>query len=90
MTGLSASVELSAEAMERAEERLSEIRRLKRKYETDVPGLLATLAELNRERERLEGAREEENRLREQLRREEEECVRFASEVGKKRSYNFV
>jgi DNA repair protein RecN (Recombination protein N) len=85
VTGLSASVDLSAEAMDRTEERLSEIRRLKRKYETDVPGLLTTLAELNSERERLEGAREEENRLREQLRREEEECVRFASELGKKR-----
>ena len=85
VTGLSASVELSSESMERVEERLSEIRRLKRKYETDVPGLLTTLAELETERERLEGAREEENRLREQMRKEERDGVRFASELGRKR-----
>jgi DNA repair protein RecN (Recombination protein N) len=71
---------------EQAEERLSEIRRLKRKYGTDVPGLLAMLEEVRAERERLEGALEEERRLREELRRLEEEAVRAASELGRKRS----
>ncbi|HEU5361303.1 MAG TPA: DNA repair protein RecN [Candidatus Deferrimicrobiaceae bacterium] len=81
----SAGVDLSAEAMGRAEERLSEIRRLKRKYGTDVPGLVAALATIRAERERLEGALEEEKRLREQVRAQEEEGVREASELGRKR-----
>ena len=85
LSGLSAAVDLSAESMERAEERLSEIRRLKRKYGTDVPGLLAMLSELREERERLEGALEEERRLRELLRKEEDEAVRAATELGRKR-----
>ncbi len=85
LAGLSTTVDLSAEAMERAEERLSEIRRLKRKYGTDVPGLLATLGEIRAERERLEGALEEAKRLRERLREEEEEGVRAASELSRKR-----
>ena len=85
LSGLSAAVDLSAESMERAEERLSEIRRLKRKYGTDVPGLLAMLSELREERERLEGALEEERRLRELLRKEEDEAVRAATELGGKR-----
>jgi len=85
LSGLSAAVDLSAEAMERAEERLSEIRRLKRKYGTDVPGLLAMLEEFRGERERLEGALEEERRLRELLRKEEDEAVRAATELGRKR-----
>jgi len=85
LSGLSAAVDLSAESMERAEERLSEIRRLKRKYGTDVPGLLAMLSELRGERERLEGALEEERRLRELLRKEEDEAVRAATELGRKR-----
>jgi DNA repair protein RecN (Recombination protein N) len=85
VSGMSAAVDLSAEAVERAEERLSEIRRLKRKYGTDVPGLLAVLAEIRAERESLEGVREEEKRLREELRRQEEEGVRAASDLGRRR-----
>ncbi len=85
VSGMSATVDLSAEAVERAEERLSEIRRLKRKYGTDVPGLLAVLAEIRAERESLEGVREEEKRLREELRRQEEEGVRAASDLGRRR-----
>ena len=85
VSGMSAAVDLSAEAVERAEERLSEIRRLKRKYGTDVPGLLAVLAEIRAERESLEGVREEEKRLREELRKQEEEGVRAASDLGRRR-----
>ncbi len=85
VSGISAAVDLSAEAMERAEERLSEIRRLKRKYGTDVPGLLAVLEQVRTERESLEGVREEERRAREELRRQEEEGVRAASELSGKR-----
>jgi DNA repair protein RecN (Recombination protein N) len=85
LSGLSAAVDLSAEAMERTEERLSEVRRLRRKYGTDVPGLLAMLTELRAERERLEGVKEEARRVREQLRKEEEAGVRAATELGRKR-----
>jgi DNA repair protein RecN (Recombination protein N) len=82
---LLAGIDLSAERMEQTEERLSEIRRLKRKYGTDVPGLMAMLEEVRAERERLEEALEEERMLREELRKKEEEGVRAASELGRKR-----
>ncbi|NNG47360.1 MAG: hypothetical protein HKM86_09660, partial [Deltaproteobacteria bacterium] len=85
VAGMSEGVELSADRMERVEERLSEVRRLKRKYGTDVPGLLAMLAKIREEREGLEGALEEERRLREQLRKQEEDGVRKAQELGKRR-----
>lgn len=85
VSGMSEGIELSADRMERVEERLSEVRRLKRKYGTDVPGLLAMLAEIREEREGLEGALEEERRLREQLRKQEEDGVRKALELGRSR-----
>ncbi|MGB6410227.1 MAG: DNA repair protein RecN [Candidatus Deferrimicrobiaceae bacterium] len=85
VSGMSEGVELSADRMERVEERLSEVRRLKRKYGTDVPGLLAMLAKIREEREALEGVLEEEKRLREQLRKQEEDGVRKALELGRKR-----
>ena len=84
-TATGARVELSGDRMEQAEERLSEIRRLKRKYGTDVPGLVATLSRIRAERETLEGTLEEEARLREELRTREEEGVRQASELSRKR-----
>lgn len=85
VTGISEGVELSADRMERMEERLSEIRRLKRKYGTDVPGLLTTLAGLREERGTLEEALEEERRLRDRLRMLEEDGVREAGDLGKRR-----
>ncbi len=85
LTGLSAGIELSGDRMEQMEERLSEIRRLKRKYGTDVPGLLATLSRLRAEREALEGTLEEEARLREELRAREEDGVRAAGTLSRSR-----
>lgn len=85
LSGLSSGVDLSAEAVERAEERLSEIRRLKRKYGTDVRGLSALLVELRAEREKLESEEEEERRVRERLGKEEEEGVRAASALSERR-----
>lgn len=70
------------ESRERAEERLSLIRRLKRKYGLDVPGLIALRDELAAERESLAGALADETRLREELRREEAEGVRAAGELS--------
>ena len=70
------------ESRERAEERLSLVRRLKRKYGKDVPGLIAHLDELGRERESLAGALAEEARLREELRREEAGGVQAARELS--------
>lgn len=71
--------------LDRMEERLSEIRRLTRKYGMDVPGLIAHLEEIRAERETLSGAEEEETRLRGEQRRLEEEGVRTASELSRAR-----
>jgi DNA repair protein RecN (Recombination protein N) len=70
------------ESRERAEERLSRIRRLERKYGKDVPGLIAHLEELGKERESLAGTLEEEARLRGELLREEDAGVRAAAELS--------
>jgi DNA repair protein RecN (Recombination protein N) len=63
---------------ERAEERLSVIRRLKRKYAREVPELIAHLETLRAEKESLSGALAEEARLRRELQDEEAEAVRVA------------
>ncbi len=70
---------------ERIEERLSEIRRLKRKYSKEMPELIAHLDELRAERGALDVALEEERRVRENLRIEEEGCVAAASALSKQR-----
>ncbi|MBS1244340.1 MAG: repair protein RecN [Deltaproteobacteria bacterium] len=70
------------ESRERAEERLSLIRRLRRKYGLDVPGLIAHLDGLAAERESLAGALAEEARLREELRLEEAGGVQAARELS--------
>ncbi len=67
---------------ERTEERLSVIRRLKRKYAREVPELVAHLEGLQAEKGALADAIEEESRLRQELRREEEEAVRAAGELS--------
>ena len=74
------------EKRERAEERLSLLRRLERKYGKDASGLIAHLADLEKERESLEGALEEETRLRTELRREEEGALVFAKELSAART----
>ncbi|RJP19419.1 MAG: DNA repair protein RecN [Deltaproteobacteria bacterium] len=70
------------ERRERAEERLSTIRRLKRKYGKDVPELISHLESLRAERETLSGALAEEARVREELGREESDAVRAAKELS--------
>jgi DNA repair protein RecN (Recombination protein N) len=70
------------ERRERAEERLSAVRRLKRKYGKDVPELIAHLEALQAERDSLSGALAEEARVREELGREEQEAVRVAVELS--------
>ncbi len=67
---------------ERAEERLSGIRRLRRKYGKDVPELLAHLEALRAEKETLSGALAEEARVRQELGKEEADAVRFARELS--------
>ncbi len=73
------------ERRERVEERLSRIRRLRRKYGKDVPELIAHLGALREERGCLAGALAEEGRLREELGGEEEEAVRAAKELSRLR-----
>jgi DNA repair protein RecN (Recombination protein N) len=70
---------------ETAEERLSTIRRLKRKYGREVPELIAHLAALRTEREALSGTIAEEARVREALLREEAEAVAAARELSEVR-----
>lgn len=85
LAGIQAGDDLEPGSLEQAEEKLSEIRRMKRKYATDVPGLVSLLAELRAEKERLEGEREEEDRLRDQLRLAEGDCVRAGTALSARR-----
>jgi DNA repair protein RecN (Recombination protein N) len=72
---LASRVTEDPERRERVEERLSAIRRLKRKYGKEVPELVVHLDSLRSERASLAGALEEEARLRKELVGEEEDGV---------------
>jgi len=78
-------VTVDAERRERIEERLTEIRRLKRKYGKEVPELVAYLEELRAERGGLDSALEEERLAREALASEEEGCVAAAASLSRER-----
>ncbi|MBI5577243.1 MAG: DNA repair protein RecN [Deltaproteobacteria bacterium] len=78
-------ITVDAESRERIEERLSEIRRLKRKYGKEVPGLIAHLEELRAERAGLDSALDEERTAREALAAEEKGCVAAAAELSRER-----
>ncbi len=78
-------VTLDADRREQIEERLTEIRRLKRKYAKEVPELMAHLDDLRAERGALDAALEEERRVRAALATEEESCVAAASELSRGR-----
>ena len=71
-------VTIDADRREQIEERLSEIRRLKRKHAMEVPGLIAHLDTLRAERSALDGALEEERRVRAALAAEEASSVAAA------------
>ena len=79
---LAAGVTEDPERRERVEERLSAIRRLKRKYGKEVPGLVSHLDSLRSERASLAGALEEEARLRTELVVEEEGGVAAARKLS--------
>lgn len=76
--GRAARLDLTPERRERLEERLSEIRRLKRRYGKEVPELLAYLAEARNRRIRLSDALEESKRLRREVERLEREALEAA------------
>jgi DNA repair protein RecN (Recombination protein N) len=80
-----AKVTVEADRREQIEERLSEIRRLKRKYAKETPELIAHLEELRAERGALDAALEDERRVREALRAEEEGCLAAAVALGERR-----
>jgi DNA repair protein RecN (Recombination protein N) len=82
LVSIAAKTTEDPERRERVEERLSAIRRLKRKYGKEVPELIAHLESLRSERESLAGALEEEALLRETLSREEEAAVAAAKELS--------
>jgi DNA repair protein RecN (Recombination protein N) len=79
---IAAKVTEDPERRERVEERLSAIRRLKRKYGKEVPELVAHLDLLRSERASLAGALEEEARLRKELAVEEEGGVAAAKKLS--------
>jgi DNA repair protein RecN (Recombination protein N) len=79
---LAARVTEDPERRERVEERLSGIRRLKRKYGKEVPGLLSHLDSLRSERASLAGALETEERLRKELVTEEDSGVATAKKLS--------
>ncbi|MGB5196940.1 MAG: hypothetical protein WBN64_07720, partial [Candidatus Deferrimicrobium sp.] len=79
---LAARVTEDPERRERVEERLSAIRRLKRKYGKEVPELVSHLDSLRSERESLAGALEEEARRRKELLVEEEGGVATAKKLS--------
>ncbi|MDA8121509.1 MAG: DNA repair protein RecN [Deltaproteobacteria bacterium] len=80
-----ARVTVEADRREQIEERLSEIRRLKRKYAKETPELIAHLDELRAERGSLDAALEEERRVRDALRVEEEGCLAGAVALCERR-----
>ena len=82
---LAAGVTEDPERRECVEERLSAIRRLKRKYGKEVPGLVSHLDLLRSERASLAGALEEEARLRKDLVTEEEGGVAAAEKLSSTR-----
>ncbi|GAB4370246.1 MAG: DNA repair protein RecN [Deltaproteobacteria bacterium] len=86
VAGLCAGIDPEGGRLDRMEERLSEIRRLTRKYGMEVPGLIAHLAELRAERESLAGAAEEAARLRKEQERLEAEGIRAAAELSRSRA----
>lgn len=82
---IAARVTEDPDRRERVEERLSVIRRLKRKYGKEVPELVSHLDSLRSERESLAGALEEEARLRVDLVVEEEGGVATAKKLSSTR-----
>ena len=78
-------VAVDAERREQIEERLTEIRRLKRKYGKEVPELIAHLEEIRNERAGLDSAMDGERLAREALAAEEEGCVAAAAVLSRER-----
>jgi DNA repair protein RecN (Recombination protein N) len=78
-------VTLDADRREHIEERLTEIRRLKRKYSKEVPELIGHLDDLRAERGALDAALEEGRRVHAALATEEESCVAAASALSRGR-----
>jgi DNA repair protein RecN (Recombination protein N) len=78
-------VTLDADSRERIEERLTEIRRLKRKYSKEVPELIAHLDELRAERGALDAALDEARKARASLEAEERSCVAAAAQLSRGR-----
>ncbi len=78
-------MDISPARRESLEERLSELRRLERKYLMDAPALIAHIASLRAEREGLDGAIDEERRLRAALSLEEADALRAALALSRAR-----
>jgi DNA repair protein RecN (Recombination protein N) len=75
-------VTVDADRREQIEERLTEIRRLKRKYAKEIPELIALLEAFRAERGALDADLEEERRAAAALAAEEASCVATASALS--------
>lgn len=78
-------VEFSPDRLSQIEERLSELERLKRKYNTDLEGILKVQEELSEKLQRLSDLSEREEILKRELREAEEDYRKGASELTERR-----
>lgn len=78
-------VEFSPERLAQIEDRLSELERLKRKYNTDLEGILKVQGELSERLQRLSDLSEREEILKAELREAEEDYRKRAVELTERR-----
>jgi DNA repair protein RecN (Recombination protein N) len=79
-------VEFSPERLAQVEERLSELEKLKRKYNSDLEGILKVQEELSEKLQRLNDLSEREEALRRELRGAEAEYHKIAAELTARRT----
>lgn len=82
---LAQALEIDPEALERTEERLTQIKRLKRKYSEDTTGLLRILREAQGERKELENSSERLDEMRERLTSLQEQLHKRGEKLHKHR-----
>lgn len=80
------TLEFSPERLEEIENRLAEISRLKRKYGGSVETVLAHLKDSEERLKNITSAEEREAELRKQLKKAQDEYVRFAQDLNNKRT----
>lgn len=87
---IAASLEADPESLEAAESQLSQLNRVKRKYQSDVPALVEALASARAELERLESSEERVSDLQEKLVQSQEKLVKQARRLHARREESAV